>query len=76
MSLRYMRAHHTISWCGLLAWNKIKIPKLRRERQICPIYGSNLFNVVYYGRESQPLEGSPKGEFYLDSDYWRYKKGF
>lgn len=63
---------HTISWCGSLAWNKIKIPKLRKERQLCPLCGSLIMKVIYYGKGSHPLEGSPNGEYYFESSEWRY----
>jgi len=65
---------HSISWCGLLAWNKIKIRKLRKERQVCPICGLRLVKVVYYGRGSHPLEGSTEDKYYIDSSEWRYRR--
>ena len=64
--------HHTITWCGLLAWNMTKIPRLPKERQCCPLCGARLLRVVYHGRGSHPLEGSPTGEYYLITDEWRY----
>lgn len=64
--------YHTISWCGRLAWNKVKIPKLRKERQLCPLCGAPIVKVVYSGRGSHPLEGSPNGNHILDSKGWVY----
>lgn len=64
---------HTLSWCGSLAWNKLTIPKIRKERQLCPLCGAPTLKVIYYGRGSHPLDGFSTGEYYVDSDEWRYK---
>lgn len=39
--------HHTITWCGCLALNKIKISKIKRERQFYPICGASTLKVIY-----------------------------
>ena len=67
---------HVFSWCGCLAWNKIKVSRLKKERQVCPLCGAPTLKVIYHGRGSHPLEGSPNGEYYLDSDEWRYTSRF
>lgn len=67
------QGNHTISWCGSLAWNKIRIPRIRKERQMCPICGAPIMTVSYYGIHFNPLAGKEKGCFYVDSDGWRYK---
>jgi len=64
--------HHTITWRGCIAWNMIKIPKLPKKRHCCPLCGAQLLRVVYHGRGSHPLEGSPTGEYYVESEGWRY----
>lgn len=61
---------HTVTWFGALAYNKLWVPPREVEKEICPICGSILRDLWYFGPMDLPQE---EGDFWLDPDGWEYK---
>lgn len=58
--------HHSVTWFGIMARNKMQIPKKKREDKTCPLCGGKLVKLIWYSSRSQPeLE---EGENFLDPD--------
>lgn len=62
--------HHTVTWFGSLAYNKLRIPPQEPEKEVCPICGEELRELWYFGSEKLPEE---RGDFWLDPEGWVYK---
>jgi hypothetical protein len=59
----------SVTWFGRLSYNKLRVPIMEREKHVCPICGSRLREVLYYGDSKLPEE--EKG-FWLDPKGWIY----
>jgi len=46
----------TITWFGMLAYNRLKVPKIKKEAQICPLCGNRLRMLIWIGTHETFLE--------------------
>ena len=69
---------HTVTWFGLLSYNKLRVPKIVKEEQICPLCGARLRRLVWIGKDEDVLGSWHKdveSGFYFDEpENWRYKR--
>ena len=69
--------YHTVTWFGLLAYNKLRVAKMPKEAQICPLCGNRLRRLLWIGADADVL-GSwhrevESGFYFDDPSNWRYK---
>lgn len=69
---------HVVTWFGALAYNKLKVGKIVKEKNVCPLCGSRLRRLVWIGEESNILGLMHKkvesGFYFENGDFWRYKQ--
>jgi len=65
-------SYHTVTWFGSLSYNKVKVPKMPIEKDVCPVCGSELQNLWYFGNDKLPEE---KVSVWLDPEGWEVKPG-
>ena len=63
-------SHHTITWFGNLAYNKMRAPPLEEVEERCPICGQRLRPLWYFGSEELPMV---EGDYWVDPGGWVYK---
>ncbi|GAI23115.1 unnamed protein product [marine sediment metagenome] len=67
---------HTVTWFGVVAYNKIKIIPEVVEPDVCPECGNRLLRVAWVGAYGKnPLGGQPEGEYWIDpggTTQWAY----
>lgn len=61
---------HTTTWFGFLSYNKLKVPPMEREKEVCPACGSQLRPLKYCGSWNPP---EMEGDYWLDPERWEYK---
>jgi hypothetical protein len=63
--------HHTVTWMGSLSYNRFKIPPKLPERDVCPLCGQELRELVYLGSEDLP---DVEEGFWLEpnDEWWVY----
>jgi len=62
--------YHTVTWFGSLSYNKLHVEPKRLEEELCPICGSKLHELWYFGAAELPKE---EGDYWLDPEGWFYK---
>lgn len=62
--------HHTVTWFGTMAYNKLRVVGSEPTEERCPICGEKLRALWYFGAEKLPEE---EGDFWLLPDDWVYK---
>ncbi len=65
--------HKVVSWFGELSWKALKVARDKAEPETCPMCGSPLRRVIYYGSGDNPMSDPNIEESYLDINYWRYR---
>ena len=61
--------HHTVTWFGLLSYNKLRVRKEIIERPVCPLCECELFDLRWVG-EGDPPVSDDKGDYFVDSKGW------
>jgi hypothetical protein len=62
---------HSVTWFGKLSYNRLKVPEKPIEREVCPICGSKLRDMYYFGSEALP---EAEGCYWFDySPSFQYK---
>lgn len=68
---------HTVTWFGLLAYNKLRVPKIKKEVQICPLCGKRLRRLVWIGNVEDFIgsmhEDCESGFYFEDAGNYAYK---
>ena len=62
--------YHTVTWFGNLAYNNLKVPPMPEKEEVCPICGSVLEPLWYFGSEKIPDE---RGDFWFEPEGWMVK---
>lgn len=62
--------YHTITWFGKVSYNNLHVLPMVKEPQVCPICGSKLRPLWYFGKEDL-IE--VEGDFWFDPEGWEYK---
>jgi hypothetical protein len=57
---------HSITWFGALSYNKLRVPRLEVEKELCPLCGQKLRLLMQIKRCAGL--GDEEGEYYVDSD--------
>lgn len=61
--------HHTLTWFGCMAYNKLKTEQLEVGKRICPLCGDELSDLVWIGEGDLPIPRIA-GEFLVDPGGW------
>ena len=68
---------HTVTWFGKLSYNKLKVPRIEKEEQICPLCGQKLRRLVWIGNEEDFIASWHRevesGFYFEDSENYAYK---
>lgn len=67
---RMVRATHSITWFGKLAFSTFHVPREPEPEHQCPICGQKLQFLTYRGRIALP---DREGAYFLDSEGWELK---
>jgi hypothetical protein len=61
--------HHTITWFGALAYNKLKVAPEIVESKVCPLCGGDLIRLLWVGDGECPVPGE-EGEYFVEPEGW------
>jgi len=64
------KKYHTVTWFGALAYNNLKVPPKEEVEEVCPICGSPLQPLYYFGSKKIPDE---RGDFWFSPEGWIVK---
>jgi len=68
---------HTVTWFGLLAYNKLRVPNIEKESQICPLCGKRLRRLMWIGNKEDFIalmhREVESGFYFEDADNYAYK---
>jgi len=64
--------HHVVSWFGSLSWRALRVPREKAEPETCPMCGSRLRRVIYYGTGDNPMSDPNIVELYMEPYEWTY----
>jgi hypothetical protein len=58
--------HHSVSWFGALSYNRLRVPRIEVEKELCPLCGSKLRLLM----QIKACEGLPEleGSYYVSAD--------
>lgn len=59
----------TVTWFGCCSYTKLRVPKLEREPECCPLCKAPLVSCVWIGDGDPPL-GGEGASFWVDSESW------
>ena len=63
---------HSVTWFGRLSYNKLKVIPEKPKKEICPLCGGELHEVIWVGVGKCPLSDE-QTEGFFDSGGWVYK---
>jgi hypothetical protein len=64
-----VHAHHdSVSWFGVMARNKMKVPLEVVEKELCPLCGAELVRLLWVGEGDMPYE--EEGEYFDKPENW------
>ena len=63
------KAHHTVTWFGVSAYNKLRVPKIPPELELCPLCGSELEDLAW-GGDGDPPVPEREGEYFVSHKGW------
>ena len=68
---------HTVTWFGHLAYNKLRVPKIEEEPQVCPLCNKRLRRLLWIGNEEDFIglmhREVESGFYFEDPDNYIYK---
>jgi len=68
---------HTVTWFGKLSYNKLRVPKIEKEEQICPLCGQKLRRLIWIGKDDDFIasmhEEVESGFYFEDASNYAYK---
>jgi len=67
--------HHVITWFGSLSYSKLRVDPLPEVKNVCPLCGSPLKDLLWCGGLDRPPPDKD-GEYFLDADDWRLRGSF
>jgi len=62
---------HSLTWFGRLSYNKLRVPRLEEEKELCPLCGSKL-RLLLKIKHCEGLK-EEEGDYYLDVGSFMYK---
>jgi hypothetical protein len=64
------KKYHTVTWFGVLSYNKLRVAPREEPVEVCPLCGEKLRELWYFGAEKLPEE---EGDYWLELEGWLYK---
>jgi hypothetical protein len=61
--------HHTVTWFGKLAYNKMRVVPEVPEEEVCPLCGGKLSKVAWVGEGVCPVP-EEEGEYFVEPSGW------
>jgi len=64
---------HTVTWFGVLSYNKLHVESVEKEKSVCPLCHEELHQLIWIGEGKCPLPDVEGMEFYDDASNWIVK---
>ena len=68
---------HTVTWFGMLSYNRLRVPKVVEKTQVCPLCGSKLRRLIWISEDENIFalmhDEVGSGFYFEDDGNWMYK---